>query len=367
PPGGSINNSFGGNSAISPDGRTVVFLATDSIGKSFLYVRPLRELTARRLQGTEGGYYPFWSPDNKSIGFFSNGKLKKMDVVGGSPLTICNAPSGRGATWGREGVIVFAGGPSSGLSRVSATGGEPAPLTTLDTSRSESSHRWPFFLPDGKHFLFLARSGRSVGDLGGDGLTVGSLDSPDLQPVMKVGSIVEYADGYLFYIVENSLMARAFDPVKLTLTGDPFTVAEQILFSTNMGKGDFSVSEAGDILYGIGASTEEKFLKWYDRSGKEVSTVGDPAAYIGLQLSPDGKRVALEEYNRSAGNGDIWIYDLERGTKSRLTFSADPDRTPVWSPEGGTIYYMSGDDIFKKNSNGIGAEIPILNSDAMKR
>ncbi len=345
----------------------VVFLASDSVGKTFLYVRPLKELTARRLQGTEAAYYPFWSPDNKSIGFFASGKLKKIDVVGGSPLTICTAGGGRGASWGREGVIVFANGPNTGLSRVSATGGEPAPVTTLDTIKSESSHRWPFFLPDGKHFLFLARTARGAGDEGGDELTVGSLDSPELHPVMKAGSIAKYANGYIYYIVENSLMARQFDPVTFTLKGDPFTLAEQVIFSTNMGKGDFSVSDAGDILYGAGASTEGRFLKWYDRNGKELSTVGEPAAYIGLQLSPDGKRVALEEYNGSAANRDIWTYDLERGTKSRLTFSADQDRTPVWSPDGGMIYYMSGSDIFKKNTNGIGAEIPVLKSDAMKR
>ncbi len=367
PPGGSINNSFGGNSAISPDGRTVVFLAADSAGKNFLYVRPLRELTARRLQGTEGAYYPFWSPDNKSIGFFANGKMKKIDVIGGSSLTICSAFDGRGATWGREGVIVFAGGPNSGLSGVSAAGGEPAPATTLDTSRGQATHRWPYFLPDGKHFLFLSRTARGAGIDGGGELNIGSLDSPEHQPVMKASSIAEYADGYIYYVVENSLMARAFDPVKLTLEGDPFTIAEQLLFSTNMAKGDFSVSEAGDILYGTGASTEDRFLKWYDRNGKELSTVGDPAAYIGLQLSPDGKRVALEEYNGAAANRDLWIYDLERGTKSRLTFSADPDRTPVWSPDGALIYYMSGTDIFKKNTNGIGAEIPVLKSDALKR
>jgi len=366
PPGGSIDNSFGGNFAISPDGRMVVFTASDSAGKNHLYVRPLRDLSARRLQGTDDAYFPFWSQDSRSIGFFSKGKLKKIDVIGGSPLTVCSAASGRGATWNRDGVIIFTGAPNAGLSRVSAAGGDPATLTKLDTTRGEASHRWPFFLPDGRHFLYTSRVAR--GDqAGGDELFVGSVDSPELRSVMKVNSLVQYADEYLFYIVENSLMARAFNPGDLTLKGDPFTLAEQVSFSTNMGRGAFSVSEAGDILYSSGSSSEGRLLRWYDRNGKELSTVGDPASYIGLHLSPDGKRVAIEEIDRSSGNRDIWTYDLERGTKSRLTFSPAADRTPVWSPDGGTIYYSSDGDIYKKNTAGIGAEVPVLKSDVLKR
>ncbi len=366
PTGGSIDNSFGGHSAISPDGRMAVFTASDSIGKTSLFVRPLRDVSARQLQGTDDASYPFWSPDNKSIGFFSKGKLKKIDVIGGLPLTMCIAPAGRGATWNREGVIVFAGNSNNGLYRISAAGGEPTPLTTLDTTRSEASHRWPCFLPDGRHFLYMSRPARGGQGIS-DELFVGSLDSPELRPIMKVTANVLYADGYLFYIVENSLMARAFNPSDQTFKGDPFTLAERVLSSTNLSKGAFSVSDAGDILYSSGAASEGRHLKWFDRSGKELSTVGDPANYFGLQLSPDGKRVALEEGDLGSGNRDLWTYDLERGTKSRLTFSAAADRTPVWSPDGSAIYYFSDGDIFKKNTAGIGAEIPVLKSDALKR
>src|SRR5262249_25219006 len=216
---------FGGDFAISPDGGRLAFSATDSSGKLRLWVRQLDSLASQPLPETDGATFLFWSPDGRFIAFFASGKLKKIDVSGGPPQTVCDAQGGRGGSWNRDGVIVFASGAASALYRVSAAGGEAVPLTTLDQTR-ENSHRWPQFLPDGRHFLYFSRQEKS-------GIYVGSLDSKVTRRILETDFNASYApEGYLVFVRELALMAQPFDAGKLELTGEPFLVAEKLRIKT---------------------------------------------------------------------------------------------------------------------------------------
>ncbi len=370
PPKGVFTNWGGGSLAISPDGKLVAFVATDSGGKSFLYVRPLREESARKLPDTENAFYPFWSPDSRTIAFFTGGKMKKIDVVGGSPLTICDAQNGRGGAWNNDGVILFSPGPAAGLSRVNATGGEVTPVTELDTTLNEITHRWPRFLPDGRHYLYLSPASGTDANENGT-LYLGSLGSTERRPVLRVNSGVEYADGYLFYLRERTLMAHRFDTEDDTLIDDPFAIAENIRYSGNYWKGFFSVSRSGRVVFSSGEGSRGSRMMWYDRSGKELGPLGEPGRYGNLRLSPDGKKLAVSESDGPGGNTDIWVHDLVRGVKTRLTFDAAPDFMPVWTPDGKQIIFTSMRDgkggLYRKNAEGIGAVEPLYLSDIFKR
>jgi len=370
PPGGAYDIFGGGGIAISPDGKMVAFVASDSTRKSFLYLRSLREESSRKLPGTEDAYYPFWSPDNKTIAFFIRGKLKKIDVVGGSPLTICDAGFGRGGTWNSSGVILFAPTQGSGLSRVNATGGEVTPVTVLDTTKGDNTHRWAHFLPDGEHYLYLVRSSRGE-NTDNAVIHIGSLDSTGSRKLMTVNSNVEYGDGYLFFLLERTLMAQRFDIEALALVGDPFAITENVTYSRNFNRGVFSVSFDGRVVFRPGEGWRGSSIKWYDRAGRETGGIQEPGRYINIRLSPDGKKLAVEERDDAGGNIDIWMQDLERGVKSRLTFNAAPDRVPVWTPDGKQIIFTSTREgktsFFKKNAEGIGAAEAIYSSDIYKR
>jgi len=371
PPGASFDTWAGGSRAISPDGKMIAFVAIDSSRKSALYVRPLREESARKLPDTEDALFPFWSPDNRTIAFFGRGKLKKIDVVGGSPLTICDAQAGRGGTWNEAGVIIFSPGPSTGLSKVNATGGEVTTVTELDTTLGEITHRWPCFLPDGKRYLYLSPAGAASASESGT-LYVGSLDSPERRTVLRVSSNVGYADGYLLYLRERTLMAHRFDADADTVIGDPFAIAENIRYSGNFWQGSFSVSRDGRVVFASGNRPSGGYnLKWYDRNGKEIGEVGKPGLFGALHLSPDGKKLAVVELDALGGNADIWIHDLIRGVKTRLTFDPLADFLPVWTPDGKQIIFTSMRDrhgsFYRKNAEGIGAVEPLYQSDIFKR
>src|SRR5437660_1772272 len=235
-----------GTLTVSPDGRRLAFIATDATGKRLLWVRPLDSLVAQPLAGTDDAIYPFWSPDNRFIGFFAGGRLKKVEVTGGPPSTLCNATGGRGGAWNRDDVIIFTPDSTSGLFRVSASGGEPSPLTTLDSSRQENSHRFPQFLPDGRHFLYFARSAQPENNA----IYVSSLDQRQAKRIISTGTNVAYAPpGYLLFPREGTLMAQAFDAASLALTGAPFRVAEQVGNLRSNNEAYFSVSETGVLVY----------------------------------------------------------------------------------------------------------------------
>jgi serine/threonine protein kinase len=364
--------SFGGHIALSPDGRLLAFPARDSSGKILLWVRPLNSMSGQALNGTEDASFPFWSPDSRFIGFFAGGKLKKIEASGGPPQTICDAPIGRGGTWGLDGTIVFSptSQPGNSLYRVSAAGGAPALLTKLDSSRGEVNHRWPHFLPDGMHFLYLART--VPGGLGeADAIVLASLDST-VKPrsLMNASSSLGYANGHLLFLREQTLMARPFDAKQLEFTGDAFPIAEQVHFEALTSKASFTVSDNGTLAYQTGAGSAGVRLIWYDRSGKLLGSTGQPSVYHDMRISPDGKRIAISQLDAKIRNTDIWLSEIGREVWTRFTFDAAEERWPIWSPDGNTIVFRSvrkgRGDLYRRNASGAGSEELLYESNLWK-
>ena len=364
-----------GPALVSPDGRRIVFTATSSAdGTSQLWVRALDALAAQPLPGTEGGVAAFWSPDSRMIVFAAGGKLRKIDAAGGPPLTLADAPAMRGGAWSPQGVIVFAPTQTSPLMRVATSGGATAPATKLDAAHGETSHRFPWFLPDGRHFLFQA--GAADGARDHAFVCIGSLDSPETKVLLEADTNAIYSQGYVLFLRETTLMAQPFDPKRLALTGDAKPMAEQVLHSyttASQWHGLFSASETGLLAYQAGAGSDNLRLTWMDRSGKRVSTVGDPADLGTMQVSPDQKSAAVtvtEGMNAGKDNSDIWTYDLARGLRTRFTFDPAAEAHPVWSPDGRSIAFDSNRkghfDLYRKASDGTGAE-ELLYTDALEK
>jgi Tol biopolymer transport system component len=354
--------------AISPDGRRLAFVTNTSSRRSQLYVRALDSPTAQALAGTEGASHAFWSPDNRFIGYFAQGKLKKIPVGGGPPQTLCDVERGFGGSWNRDGVILF--NPLYGLYRVSQDGGPVTPVATkVDGARQESAveaaRLWTQFLPDGRHFLFGILSPRPEIR----GTYVGSLDSQATRRLLNTVSNVAYAPpGYLLFVRDWTLMAQPFDAELLQLAGEPLQVADQLTFSTHTLQGAFSVSDTGVLAYIRGGNMRQ--LVWFNRAGQELGPVGAPDAYGLPSLSPDEKSVAVTNSNPAIGASDIWRLDLLRGIASRFTFHPESDRMPIWSPDGGSIVFTSWRDgtwdLYQKAASGTGQEEVLLKSNESK-
>ena len=351
--------------AISPDGLRLAFVTTDDSGKSVLWVRPLDSITAQPLPGTEEATLPFWSPDGRFIGFFAGGKLKKVEVSGGTVQTLCNSAVPRGGTWNQDGTILFAPTPNEPIFQVSAAGGTPIPLTKLDPSHQESSHRWPYFLPDGRHFLYAINGGPQS-----QGIYVRSLDGRESRRLLNIAnSVVAYgAPGFLLFRQESTLMAQAFDADKLQLSGEPFPVAEQVGYDVASFQTFFSVSQTGVLVYSSGSYGNSQ-LTWVDRSGKEIGLLEGPGNFIRPWLSPDGKRVAVDGVDPQ-GNRDVWLLDLATGQPTRFTFDPAQELFAVWSPDGSRILFSSDRDgprhIYQKPATGAGKEELLLKTDDNK-
>ncbi|MEO8096419.1 MAG: protein kinase [Acidobacteriota bacterium] len=348
PPGTEFEPLAG--AAMSPDGRTIAFVAK-SPGGTQLWVRDLNSTIARELPGTNGATFPFWSPNNKALGFFAGGKLQRIDVSAGMPSILSEGVYGRGGTWNEDGMILFNAVNDGPLMRVSATGGKLELLTTMDIAHQESSHRWPQFLPDGKHFLYFVRSM----DPGRMGMYWASLDQPNERVrVLESASHAVYAHtpggqtGHLLWVNDGHLLAQPFDPVTGKLSGESASLAEGV-GQSNVGSilSDVWASNEGTLLYANRLS--ELFqLTWYGRDGRIQGTVGQAEAYQGLRVAPDGKRVAL------ARAGNVWQIELARGTETRVTVDGGKDPL-VWSPDGERIVYGRGapPNLFEKSVTGV--------------
>jgi serine/threonine protein kinase len=344
--------------ALSPDGSRLVFVASGD-GPSRLWLRPLDSVSAQPLAGTEGGEYPFWSPDSRSIGFFAAAKLKRLDIAGGVPQILADAASGRGAAWAADGTILFAPSNASPLWRVPASGGQ----ATVVTKVPRGSHRLPQFLPDGRHYLFFAQ------DPDSQGIYLGSLDGGDPKRLVSAVAAGAYAEpGFLVFLQQSALVARRLNLATGTLEGDPVTVADGIDYDASFNVGGFSVAKAR-LVYRLGGQ-ERRQLTWFDRTGKPLGTIGDSDAsgLLGPALSPDGRRVAVMRNLES--NTDLWLIDLLRGGTTRFTFDPANDQMPVWSPDGGLIAFMSNRkgiyDLYVKPSSGGGTDSLILASSSVK-
>ena len=359
-----LTGDFAGPPVLSPDGAFVAF--TGAAGglqtKTGLWVRPMDKLEAQMLAGTEGATFPFWSPDSRFLGFFADGKLKTIDLSGGAPLVLCDALFGRGGAWGANGVIVFTPDTQKSLVRISTAGGTPTEVTKLDLAQ-HTSHRWPFFLPDGKHFIYLAivhDPSKAVNNT----LYYASVDGRENRPLFHAQSNAVYANGFLLFARGNQLMAQSFDPDNGTLRGEAQSVASGIVNDMSTWHMDASVSNNGLLVLGSGGAADWQLI-WEDRNGKQIGIAADKLTDLqSARLSPQGDRIA---FTMDTGTADVWVLDLARGIRTRLTFGPVSNSFPVWSPDGKWIIYNSDRNghstFFRKPSDGSGAEELLLTND----
>lgn len=349
---------------LSPDGRNIAFLASSG-GVTQLWVRPLASFKPYVLAGTEGAHGTFWSPDGHNLGFFAQGKLKRIAINGGPVGTVCDVGEGRGGSWNREDILIFAKFPGE-VYRVPASGGQPQQVTRLDTSRHESSQRWPYFLPDGNHFVYLAGASGSASDE--NVLKIGSLDGKTDRVLLHASSPVAYDSGYLLFVVNNTLMARPFDPKKLDFVGDPLIVSEDVLYEPIYSNAVFSASGTGVLLYQTGNASNDLQLEVLDAGGKSLGTLGEPGRIFDPRISPDGKSVAFSLPDHNTGRADIWVQDFLTGNRTRITTDSRASGAPAWSHSSSAIFYCSNrvsnrPITYRMPRNGMGVEQEVWKPD----
>jgi Tol biopolymer transport system component len=350
--------------AIAPNGHTIALVGyQESARKNMLWIYELGSHGARSLPGTEGASYPFWSADGRSLAFFADAQLKKLEVSGGPVQTICDAPSGRGGTWNKEGVIVLAPETTAGLFRVPASGGTPTRISDFDKSRGEGSLRWPAFLPDGKHFLYLAAN--FTGQKGANAIFVGSLDSNEKRFVVEATSNAAYAPpGYLLFYRDRTLLAQPFDLKRFALVGEATVILPEIQYLPQVKRAIFAVSDQGLLVAQSGGEAALSQLSWFDRKGNAVGAVGKPEVYGNVFLAPDGKSVATDKTDMASLNIDVWTQELRRDSSKRLTFDPAIDAVPIWSPDAGQLVFASNRQtyfgLYVKNSDGANDEKVIV-------
>ena len=355
----------GGAPAISPDGRQMVVVVRDK-SSVMLWLRLVNSESMHPLAGTQGAGHPFWSPDSHSIGFFAERKLKRIDDNGGGLRTLCDVSvAARGGSWNRDGVILFTPGTSDPLYRISANGGTPVVVTEFDKEHTESSHRYPQFLSDGKHYIFFLRSW----DKERTGIYVGSLDSKERRFLLHTGYRAVYVSpGYLLYMQEQTLVAQAFDAQKAELKGEPTPLPDHPAIVGPNSAAMFSASQTGVLLYYPSVAGVFGWpLVWHNRTGKTLETVGQDY-FAQPAISPDATKVAVAIYDRTWWTPDVWILDLVRGTRTRFTFENVAAGGLVWQPDGQAIIYASRQKgnvcINRKALNGKTAEV-LLETDGV--
>lgn len=322
--------------ALSPDGRHLAFTLRTADGRRSLWVRAVDALEARELPSTENAHYPFWSPDSRQIGFFSESHLKKIALAGGPPVSLAPADFGKGGSWSPKGQIVFAPSATGPLFVVPSAGGEAKPVTALVEATADAGHRLPRFLPDGEHFLFVARQAN------GAEVRVGSLSGAPPEQLLATDSNAEYASGRLLFVRASTLMAQPFDARTRQLSGEAIPIVENVLTIPGAVVAAFTASAEGTLAYQTGSSGSDVRLVWRDREGKALGTLGEAAPQRNPRISPDGRSVAVHMPDPGSGANDLWIWDVRRGLRSRFTFDPAADQGPLWSPDGEMLAFSSG-------------------------
>ena len=345
PPGlGLSTDSFGEDPiALSPDGTRLAMCLHEGEGPNAIWIRTLATGEFRKLEGTEGAAQPFWSPDGHSLGFMSFRKLRRVDLAGGAVLALADVRELRGGSWAPDGTIVFTPEAESPVKRVPAGGGKVEDATTL--KGDEATHRFPYFLPDGEHILYLSRdAGAGAGQSAA--IWVESLKSHERKRLIEIASSVAYASGHLVYVKQGVLVAQRFDPGRLELEGDAVPLAKDVRMDTRFSRGQFTVSSEGTLAYVAGALASQAILEWRGRDGKPLQTLGDPADFFANgvpHISPDG-RSAVVVIVGANGKSDVWRVNLESGLRSRVTIDDDNDHFGgTWSPDGARLAINGGD------------------------
>jgi Tol biopolymer transport system component len=356
-----LNPANPGPPVVSPDGRHVAYAALDTTGQVLLFVRSLADATARPLGGTRGAAYPFWAPNSRELGFFRDGDLCRVDIAGGPVVTICPADNGKGGSWNQDDVILFAPTHVASIWSVPATGGQPSEITAVAADSLVRSHRFPCWLPDGRHFLYLAwytGSGRGVGNE--TALRLASLDGATDRELMATQTNAAYVDGQILHVHDSNLMSRPFSAADLEFTGPPRPLLGEVLALQAAHAATFSASGAGVLAYvgGSGVFGRSR-LSWHAPDGEPQSTMPhELLSPQGLDLAADGRRLAIAQADQRTGTYDIWVYEVGREVGARFTFHTESELSPVWSSDGRWITYAStsgGDDaIYRKLASGAG-------------
>ena len=337
--------------AVSPDGSRIVFPAADKHGKTYLWIRSLQSTAAEKVPGTEGAANPFWSADSQAIGFFAKGKLMKVDPSHGLSQALCDVADQRGGAWNKDGIILFSPNPYDGLYRINNTGGALSKVTVLDSATAEGTHRFPYFLPDGKHFFFFVK-----GQKGEGGVYVGSLDSQEKSFLLNSDRSAVFSSGYLLFQRGNTLFAQPFDTNKLKLSGEAIPLSENVWHEPQTwGTRGVAVSDNNLLTYVEGSNLSQ--LQWFDHTGNQLGLISSIDQYAGTPaFSPDGKRFAISVVD--GGFAHIWLYETSSGSRSRLTFSQSYNVNSRWSPDGKRIVFSSTRDgllkLYLRDSKGTG-------------
>ena len=357
---------FSGPPVLSADGTTVAFCARNPKQRSFIWVQSLNDLSARKLEGTEGATFPFWSPDGKFLGFFADGHLKKVPAAGGPVIVLADAPNARGGSWNQDNIILFEPEYRNSLWQITANGGTSTIVTKLESGK-HTTHRWPQFLPDGKHFLFFATSHSGGTE---QGVYYGSLTDGSFKRVVESDSDGQYASGYLLFHRQSQLLAQRFDPVSGNVSGDPVPIVSFVEYDPGTWHSTFTAADNGLMLYEPGTKLRGVQLEWMDRAGKTLGQVTNEGGFKGSgRISPDGKKLVTAEGDPQ---GDIWVIDLANGSRTRLTFGGATHLMPSWSADSKRVVYVkqsgatliSGTSLCTRLASGGGQEEVLLDSGA---